>query len=147
MAELIDPEVRTFFFVMVASCIYALWRGRMPERVTAVALLLAWFATQFVHTHDFSKVQYAILGVDLILLLILVGLALLSGRRWLMAASALHVLTVADHVATAMDFQIRSYAYLTAIVIWGYAVLLALVLGTWFEAEPERRRLRAGLSP
>lgn len=140
--EIIHPEVRTFFLVMVAGCAYALWRGLLPERVTAVALLLAWVATQMMNTHNWVEPQYTILAVDTILLVILVGLALLSGRRWLMAASAIHVLTVGDHVATIMDIQIRSYAYLTAIVIWGYAVILAMVLGTWLEAEPERRRVR-----
>jgi len=46
-----------------------------------------------------------------------------------------------------IDQRILSLAYIRVMTIWGYAVLLALVLGTFFEAEPERRRLRAtGLS-
>jgi hypothetical protein len=141
--QIIHPEVRTFFLVMVAGCAYALWRGRLPERVTAVAMLLAWVSTQIMNTHNWAEPQYTIFVVDLIFLVILAGLALLSGRRWLMAAAAFHVLTVADHIATILDVQIRSYAYLTALVIWGYAVIAAMVIGTLLEAEPERRRLAA----
>ena len=59
-----------------------------------------------------------------------------------MAAAACHLLTVGDHLAMILDMRIRSYAYMTVMVIWGYAVILAMVLGTWLEAEPERRRLR-----
>jgi hypothetical protein len=141
--EIIHPEVRTFFLVMVAGCAYAVWRGRFPERISALAILLAWISTQIMNTHDWTEPQYTIFVVDTVLLVILIGLALLSGRRWLMVATAFHVLTVADHVATMMDIHIRSYAYLTALVIWGYAVIVAMMLGTRFEAEPERRRLRA----
>lgn len=140
--DLILEEVRTFFFILVASCAYAGWRGLMPERATALGLMLAWVATQMMNTRNFSQPQYGILGVDVLLLLVLLSLALLSGRRWLMAATACHLLTVGDHVAMIMDMRIRSYAYMTVMVIWGYAVILAMVLGTFFEAEAERRRLR-----
>lgn len=145
--EIILPEVRTFFLILLGSCLYALWRGRMPERLTAIALMFAWIATQVVNSRNPLMPEYGMLAVDLILLVVLVGLALLSGRRWLMAASACHLLTVGDHVAMMLDMSILSYAYRTVMVIWGYAVILAMVLGTWLEAEAERRRLRAGLSP
>ena len=141
--ELISEGVRTFFTVLVLTCGYALWRGRLPERTAAIGFLLAWVATEMVHTYDWTKPQYGMFAVDLILLVIMVALTLLSGRRWLIAATAFHVLTIGDHVAMMLDLRIRSYAYQTVMVIWGYAVLLAMVLGTWFEAEPERRRLRA----
>jgi hypothetical protein len=141
--RIIHPEVRTFFLVLLAACAYALWRGRLPERLTAAALLLAWISTQIMNTHDWTEPQYTIFAVDGVLLVILAALALLSGRRWLMAATAFHVLTVGDHVATILDIHIRSYAYITVLVIWGYAVIAAMVLGALLEAEPERRRLRA----
>lgn len=140
--DIIPEEVRTFFLILAASCAYAGWRGLMPERVTAVALMLAWVASQMVNSHNFSQPQFGMLGVDVLLLVILVSLALLTGRRWLMAAAACHLLTVGDHLAMILDMRIRSYAYMTVMVIWGYAVILAMVLGTWVEAEPERRRLR-----
>lgn len=145
--DIIHPEVRTFFLILLAGCLYALWRGLLPERVTSVALMLAWVGTQVVNSHDALSPEYGMLAVDLILLIILVGLALLSGRRWLMAAAACHLLTVGDHVAMMLDMRILSYAYRTVMVIWGYAVILAMVLGTWFEAEPERRRLREPILP
>jgi len=132
-----------FVTVMCLTCGYALWRGRLPERVAAVAFLLAWAASYVVHSRDFTRPQFGMFWVDVILMVILVGLALMSGRRWLMAASACHVLTLGDHVAMIMDQQILSLAYLRVMAVWGYAVLLALALGVWLEAEPERKRLRA----
>lgn len=145
--EVIHPEVRTFFLILLGGCLYALWRGRFPERVTAIALMLAWIATQAVNSRSSVDPEYGMLAVDLILMVVLVGLALLSGRRWLMAACACHLLTLGDHVAMIMDMRILTYAYRTVMVIWGYAVILTMVLGVWFEAEPERRRFRqAGLS-
>ena len=140
--DLIPEEVRTFFFILLAACAYAGWRGLMPERATALGLMLAWVASQMVNSHNFSQPQYGMLGVDALLLVVLLGLALLSGRRWLMAATACHLLTIGDHLAMILDLRILSYAYMTVMVIWGYAVILAMVLGTWLEAEPERRRLR-----
>ena len=140
---ILAPGTEVFFSILMVTCLYALWRGRLPERAASLAFLLAWIATQVVHTRDWTKPQYGMLGVDLILLVILISLALLSGRRWLLAATACHVLTVGDHFAMMLDMRIRSYAYQTVMVIWGYAALLAMVLGTWFEAEAERRRMRA----
>jgi hypothetical protein len=142
MDEWIHAEVRTFFLILLGSCAYALWRGRLPERVTSIALMLAWIATQMVNSKDARSPEYGMLGVDALLLVVLVGLALLTSRRWLMAAAACQLLTIGDHLAMMLDMRILSYAYRTVMVIWGYAVILAMVLGTWLEAEPERRRLQ-----
>jgi hypothetical protein len=125
---------------MALACAYALWRGRAPERIAAVAFVLAWWASAVLLSLDFSQPQYGMFAVDVILELILIALALLTRRRWLMAAAACQLLTVGDHFAMMIDRRILSYAYQTVMVIWGYAALLAMVLGTVFEAEPERRR-------
>ena len=131
-----------FVTVMCLACAYGLWRGRLPERVAAVSFLLAWLASYVMHTRDFTRPQFGMFWVDVILMVILVSLALLSGRRWLMVACACHVLTLGDHFAMMIDMRILSRAYISVMAIWGYAVLLSLALGTWLEAEPERRRLR-----
>lgn len=140
--QVVLAAVATFATIMCLACAYGLWRGRLPERVAAVSFLLAWAASYVVHTRDFTQPQFGMFWVDLILMVVLVGLALLSGRRWLMAACACHLLTVGNHVAMMIDMDILSRAYIRVMAIWGYANLLALVLGTCFEAEPERRRLR-----
>lgn len=147
MLQAFFDGVWDFVTIMCLACGYALWRGRLPERVAACAIPLAWLASYVMHTRDFTQPQFGMFWVDLILMIILVALAFLSGRRWLMAACACHLLTLGDHFAMMIDQRILSLAYIRVMTIWGYAVLLALVLGTFFEAEPERRRLRAtGLS-
>jgi hypothetical protein len=140
--QYVSASVASFLTILGLACGYALWRGRLPERVAAVALILAWLASDMVLSRDFSRPQYGMFWVDLILMVILVALALLSNRRWLMVAAACHLLTVGDHFAMMLDHRILSYAYQAVMTVWGYAVILAMVLGTFFEAESERRRLR-----
>lgn len=139
--KVVVASVGTFVTIMGLACAYAFWRGRLPERTAAAAFLLAWLASYVLNTHDFTQPQFGMFWVDLILMVILVSLALLSGRRWLMIACACHLLTLGDHVAMMTDVHILSRAYIRVMAIWGYANLLAMALGTWFEAEPERRRL------
>lgn len=142
IAELARADFRPFLTLLVVSCGYALVRGRPPERVVALALPLAWTITQLVHSGDFTRPQYGMFIVDTVLLLLLAGLTMYCGRRWLAIAAAFQLLSVAGHVSMIMDKQIRSYAYQTAIIIWSYGVVLALPIGTFFEAELERRRSR-----
>lgn len=142
LEEIFRPEVREFFFVLLAICLYAAWRGRTPERIAALAMQMAWFGTQIFNTHNPLKPEYTIFLVDVGLLIVLVALAMKTGRIWLMAAAAFQLLTVGDHIAMMLDVSILSYTYRIVPMIWGYAVIAAMVLGTLFEAEPERRRLR-----
>lgn len=139
---MIPAGTEDFFVIMCLACGFVLWRGGVPERITAVAVLLAWVASAMVHTFDWLRPQYGMLGVDLLLLVILVALALLSGRKWLMVAAACHLLTVGAHLAMMLDLRIQALAYLRTMTIWGYAVLLAMVVGTLLEAGAERRRRR-----
>lgn len=142
LEQIFRPEVREFFSVLLAICLYAGWRGRTPERIAAFAMQVAWFGTQILNTHNPLKPEYAIFVVDLALMITLVALAMKTGRIWLMAAAAFQLLTVGNHIAMMMDVRILSYTYRIIPMIWGYAVIAAMVLGTLFEAEPERRRLR-----
>lgn len=136
------PEVRQFFFILLAICLYSLWRGRAPERLTAIALLTAWFGTQIFNTHNPIRPEYAVSVVDFGLLVFLVVMATRTDRNWLMAAAAFQLLTVGHHLAAMLDGGILDYVYRIVPMIWGYAVLAAMVWGTLFEAEVERRRLR-----
>jgi len=144
---MIPPGTEDFFAVMCVACLIALWKGLAPERLAATGVFLAWVASAVLHTQDWVHPQYGMLGVDLILLLILVSLMLLTGRRWLVFASAAHVLGIGAHFAVMLDLQIRAFAYFTAMAIWGYAVLLAMVIGTLTEGARERRLRQASGNP
>lgn len=144
MSELLPavlaPSKERFLVCMLLAGAYAIWRGGWPERIAAIAFVLAWLASALVHTYDAINPQYGMFGVDLLLLLVLVPLAILSGRHWLMVAAAIHLLGVGAHLSMMLDLRIRSLAYFRTMAIWGYVMLLAMVLGTYFEASSERRR-------
>jgi hypothetical protein len=46
-----------------------------------------------------------------------------------MAMAAFQLLTTATHVAVMIDLRIWVYAYLTAYLVWSYALLAALAWG------------------
>lgn len=138
------PEELIGSVAVWAATGFAFWAGRRPERIGAVGMWLAWAGTVVVQNRtNWIDPQYGIMAVDSALLGILVWVAFRSERRWPIFAGALHLLGVGAHIAMALDLRIESFAYLTTLAIWSYGVLLALVLGTVFEAVPERRRLRA----
>lgn len=139
---MIPQGTEIFFACLCGASLFAVWLGRVPERVVGVAVFVAWIATGLVHSLDWTKPQYGIAAVDVGLMALLAFLAIRTSRRWLIFAAAFQLLSIGAHVGMAIDVSIRSYAYQTAMAIWGYAVLLALVLGTLFEAMPERRRRR-----
>ena len=123
-----------WFLAMASACGFALWRGGRPERVAASACLVAWVATRLAYDYsDRIDPQWGILAVDISFLAVLVYLALTTDRLWLLFAAAFQLLGVAIHLAITLDRAIRAVAYIQALIIWSYLVLLSLAIGTWFH--------------
>jgi len=123
----------------MASVIYALWRGGRPERIVGAATLLAWVATLALEDRrDWFELQWGILAVDFVFLAVLVALALVTDRSWLLFASAFQLLSVVTHLAISLDRGVRSLAYLRSLTIWSYLILMSLALG----AHAYRRRVQ-----
>ncbi len=119
---------------MTGACGFALWRGGRPERVAAAACLVAWVATRLAYNYAGRiDTQWGILAVDIGFLAVLVYLALTTDRLWLLFAAAFQLLGVAIHLAITLDRAIRAVAYIQALIIWSYLVLLSLAIGTWFH--------------
>ena len=124
----------------VGVCTYALWRGERPERLTGGAALVAWAATLAVFNRsDLINPQAGILIVDVAFLAFLGWIAFSTGRMWASFATAFQFLTVLSHLAITLDLRIRVLAYLTALALWAYLVLGALLVGT--IAVHRRRKL------
>jgi hypothetical protein len=133
--------------VWVASLLlvsaYALWRGGRPERIVAVANLIAYAATLAAEdTRDFFDPQIGIMAVDIGFLALLLALALRSDRSWLLFAAAFQLLAVVIHVAIAAEAEVRSLAYFRGLIIWSYLVLASLAVGSWCEARNRSLRRR-----
>lgn len=115
----------------------ALWRGRWPERLAAVAMILAWFATGFLYNnHQKFGPQTAVFLVDLALMLVLLFIALRSDRWWPMWASGFHGLSLILTLATLVDPRIPNRASLNA----GGGVFSYLAMAALFCGSLPRRR-------
>ena len=124
-----------FGMIFFASCGSALWRGHGNERLTAIALMIAAFASPFLQTSRFFQPESGILLIDVLLLGYLIWLALRSDRFWPLYAAGFQVVGASIHLARFADSGVLHSAYATAQIFWAYPVLLTLMFGTWFEAR------------
>lgn len=115
----------------------AVWRGGWPERLAAVAMSLAWFASGLLYKQTlWFGLQTAVFLVDLALLLVLLFIALRSDRWWPMWACGFHGLTLILALATLADARISNRAgYIAGGGVLSHLVMAALVCG----ALPRRR--------
>lgn len=115
---------------MIVVSGYALVSGRTPERAVAVANVVAYIATIAVENRqDWFNPQWSMLAVDVAFMVLLVAMALMFDRYWLLFAAAFQLLGVVTHLAIVADPSVRSLAYLRSLGIWGYMVLIALAVG------------------
>jgi len=124
-----------FSVFLFGGCGIALWKGRASERLTAILLLAAAFVSPLVAMTSFMGPELGILAVDAALFAFLILLAMVSDRFWPMWAAAFQIVGTLIHVARFVDVTIWPNAYATAEAFWAYPVLLALAVGTWFEAR------------
>jgi hypothetical protein len=116
--------------LMAAVCLFAAWPGARPQRWAAAVVLVAWMGSAALQDRDdLINPQYAIFALDVVAAAVFVTMALAWRRGWLMAMAAFQLLTTATHVAVMIDLRIWVYAYLTAYLVWSYALLAALAWG------------------
>ncbi len=116
--------------VYLAVIVWSLWKGGQIERIGAAALGWVVFGSQFAnHRHGLAP-EYGIFIVDGVALGVYVTLAFVSDRRWTLYASAFQLLAVLTHCARMLDQTVHRWAYLTTSILWGYAVLAAVAIGT-----------------
>jgi hypothetical protein len=120
---------QVFLVLMLLICGWALWRGEKPERLAAAAMVAAWIGTSFVLDRRFKDIQWATLGVDFALLVVLIGLSLTYRRRWLLGAAGFHLLGVATHGAMIIDPRVQATPYIVALGVWSVATMACLGVG------------------
>lgn len=117
--------------ILFCISIAAILRGGPEERITVAGLLANITVTVLLRAptgHHFQGVGFT---ADVLLLVLLLGVALRSAKFWPLAAAAFQLLAVITHVAMLVAPNVDRWAYLTAIVIWTYALLIALGVGVW----------------
>jgi len=79
------PLVTLFWLLLLASCGYALWRGRKYERMAALVFIAATVSSILWESpvqHRYVGIELTNLIVDSGVLVALIAIALLSDRFW-----------------------------------------------------------------
>lgn len=138
-----SPPEQIWAVAMLAVSSYAWWRGGWVERVVSVANVLAWIATAALQNRtNWVDPQWSVFAVDVVFLGVLLGLVVRSDRNWILPAAAFQLLLVITHAAIIVDEGVRARAYITALILWSYLVLITLALGAhlrWRLLARERR--------
>ncbi len=122
--------------LMVAVCVWALVRGRWPERVTAIAYLINWFGSALGEDRrPLHHSQPVIMGLDLAMLAVLLLLAVSCRRTWVLWMAACSLLAALTDVLGAVDPDFGQWTFLTAYYIWSLGALLAFTLGMAVEGR------------
>jgi hypothetical protein len=133
-----------FRALLIASCGYALWRGRSDERIVALVCIAATAASRLAFhplSVRYTGVETGLLIIDLAVLAAFVFVALRSPRFWPLWVAGLQLTESTAHVMKAIDESLLPIAYGAAIALWSYPILVILALGTW---RGHQRRKRAG---
>jgi len=124
-----------------SACIWALWRGKAPERwggaiMSVSALLTTLVQTQ--HLYREGPVWDYIL-IDIVALIALAILSLWSRRLWTVFITAFQLNAVLSHFLGRLPISVDTYTLITALGLWGgYGLTFALMAGMW-QVERERR--------
>ncbi|MCU0890862.1 MAG: hypothetical protein MUE77_03755 [Sandarakinorhabdus sp.] len=123
---------------LVAACVMA-WRwGGRDEQLAAFGFAFATLASTLANQHLYSSPEVGVLGVDLMVLAGLVLLALKSDRFWPMYAAAFQFVGTIVHMASFAEQGDFAWAYAVGLIFWSYAVMAALMAGTWLEGRTRR---------
>ncbi|MBX9460117.1 MAG: hypothetical protein KL785_02215 [Brevundimonas sp.] len=118
---------------------FAFWKGDEPERLGAAAYAMAFLATTMIKGDATPNVpRWGMMGIEIVLLGVFIGLALHSRRAWPVWAASFQALVVTSHVLIAASLRPPLVAAATVINMSNYGLLIALAAGT-FWAWQERR--------
>lgn len=128
---------------LLATAAYVFPKGGRAERWTLAWLLVCSVLTLFVESPRATRWQhteYAVMLVDLLLLVALTVIMLRSRRLWPIPATAVQLVAVITHVAMMIDRGIVPRVYSWALGFWAYPIMALVVIGT-ARASRARRPL------
>lgn len=141
-------HILIFNLTLCATCACAIYAGGAPERWTALLFVLAaaaTFAAPFYNAaQPFSRLEPMLLGVDVMMLVGLLAIAVRADRYWPLYVSALHIIAIAVHGAKAFQPSLVPWMYAGASSKIAYPMLLLLVIGA---IRHRRRVARFGSDP
>lgn len=125
--------------LVVVVCVFAFLKGGETERIAAGAYILGWFASLMLQDGGaLYDTQYGVMIVDIVMLLVLAGLAWKSRTAWPAWAAACQLLVVMSHFISMSDLRPSLGNYLAVINLAGLGVLVALAVGTFWVWQERR---------
>lgn len=125
-----------FLILLAAACAYACARGGPPERLVAIAFVIAPLLTALLQVGPYRSIQLGIMTVDVGLLGLMLAIALASTRFWPLLMTSLQGSEVLGHVARLLAPDTVPEAYYAVVAFWSFPMVALLAWGTW------RHRLR-----
>lgn len=122
-----------FLATLVCVCGIAFWRGGPDERLAATAIAVAGLVSPFAQTRAYAGPEFGLMIVDVGLFFALAAIALRSRAFWPMWAAGFQLCSLAGHLAAAKSNAMVPAAYAETLIIWSYAVLGTLLVGTLVE--------------
>jgi hypothetical protein len=126
-----------FLGLWLGSSVYAGVRGGAPERMVAAALLCAGVLTNVLGVllrpaaGDYASFEVGVALTDLAVFVAITAIAMTSTRFWPMLQAGMMGCDVFGHLAKPLGPDILPEAYYATVAIWGYPMLIVLVVATW----------------
>jgi hypothetical protein len=117
--------------VLLCVALAAMLKGGLEERIVVAGLLANIAATVLLRVPGGRHIQWPGFTADILFLVLLTVVALRSAKFWPLPAAAFQLLATITHIAKLVDPNVNRWAYFTAIIIWTYALLIALGVGVW----------------
>lgn len=128
--------------VLVAAVVvvsFAFIKGDETERMAAAAYALIFVAGSMIRDGtSLSFPRWGFMGLETVLLVVLVGLAIHSRRTWLIWATSFEAMIVTGHILVAAELRPPPNAVAAVINMCNYGLLVSMAVGT-FWAWQERR--------
>jgi hypothetical protein len=120
--------------LLLAVCVYALWRGGADERIVAATCLAGTIATMLTITplaQRYEGIEEGLAFVDLAVFGGFVAVALRSSRFWPLWVAGLQLTTMLGHLLKGANQDLLPQAYGAALQFWSYPILIILAVGTY----------------
>ena len=137
MFETIYSQVGLAAAALVVA--FAFIKGDEPERMGAGAYAMTFLATTMIKGGaNMSLPRWGVMGIEIVLLAVFLGIAWQSRRAWPIWAGSFQALVVTSHVLVAANLRPAPVAMAAVNNLSNYALLIAMAVGT-FWAWQERR--------
>ena len=124
--------------------VFAFWKGDEPERMGAAAYAMVFLAVTMIKDGTSLNVpRWGVMGLEVVLLVVFVGIAWHSRRAWPVWAASFQALIVTCHALVAANLRPPSNAVAAVINMSNYGMLIARAVG-YFWVWQERRAASMG---